>query len=76
MAPIWQNIVVFLIVAAAALYAAWRWMPAGWRRGAARQVAAETLDWPHDLTNEQVRAEREALRQALEKTGSDPLEEA
>ncbi|XXQ55264.1 DUF6587 family protein [Xenophilus aerolatus] len=40
MAPIWQNIVVFLIVAAAALYAAWRWMPAGWRRGAARHVAA------------------------------------
>ena len=36
----WQNIVVFLIVAGAALYAAWRWMPAGWRRGAARQVAA------------------------------------
>ena len=36
----WQNVIVFLIVAAAALYAAWRWMPAGWRRGAARQVAA------------------------------------
>lgn len=36
----WQNIVVFLIVAGAALYAAWRWMPAGWRRGAARQVPA------------------------------------
>ncbi|MDQ7975102.1 MAG: hypothetical protein REJ24_21170 [Rhodocyclaceae bacterium] len=36
----WQNVIVFLIVAGAALYAAWRWMPAGWRRGAARQVAA------------------------------------
>ena len=35
-----QNVVVFLIVACAAVYAVWRWMPAGWRRGAARQVAA------------------------------------
>lgn len=40
MNPLWQNIVVFVIVAAAALYALWRWMPAGWRRGAAQQVAA------------------------------------
>jgi len=37
-----QNLIVFLIVACAAVYAAWRWMPAGWRRGAARQVAAGT----------------------------------
>ncbi|MET0543650.1 MAG: DUF6587 family protein [Variovorax sp.] len=35
-----QQIIVGFIVAAAALYAAWRWMPAGWRRGAARRLAA------------------------------------
>ncbi|RYY98776.1 MAG: hypothetical protein EOO24_18095 [Comamonadaceae bacterium] len=35
-----QNIIVALIVIAAALSAAWRWMPAGWRRSAARRLAA------------------------------------
>jgi hypothetical protein len=35
-----QEIIVGLIVAAAALYAVWRWMPAGWRRAAALRVAA------------------------------------
>ncbi|WP_213955523.1 MULTISPECIES: DUF6587 family protein [unclassified Variovorax] len=35
-----QQIIVGLIVAAAAIYAAWRWMPAGWRRGAAQKLAA------------------------------------
>jgi hypothetical protein len=34
-----QQIIVGLIVAAAAIYAAWRWMPAGWRRGAAQKLA-------------------------------------
>ena len=34
-----QNIIVALIVLAAALSAAWRWMPAGWRRTAARKLA-------------------------------------
>jgi hypothetical protein len=35
-----QQILVALIVAFAALYALWRWMPAGWRRAAAGTVAA------------------------------------
>ena len=35
-----QNFAVFAIVAAAAVYAAWRWMPAAWRKGAARRLAA------------------------------------
>ena len=35
-----QHLVVFVIVAVAAAYAAWRWMPAAWRRGAARRLAA------------------------------------
>jgi hypothetical protein len=30
-----QNLIVFLIVIAAALYVSWRWLPAAWRRGAA-----------------------------------------
>ena len=37
-----QNIVVALIVAFAALYATWRWMPAGWRRSAAQKLASGT----------------------------------
>ncbi|MDR6537469.1 DUF6587 family protein [Variovorax soli] len=35
-----QQIIVGLIVALAALYAAWRWMPAGWRRAAAARLAS------------------------------------
>ena len=35
-----QNLIVFLIVLAAALYALWRWLPLVWRRGAARRLAA------------------------------------
>lgn len=35
-----QNLIVGLIVALAALYAVWRWMPAGWRRSAATKLAA------------------------------------
>ncbi|VTU34939.1 DUF6587 family protein [Variovorax sp. PBL-E5] len=35
-----QEIVVALIVALAALYAVWRWMPAPWRRAAAAGLAA------------------------------------
>jgi hypothetical protein len=35
-----QQIIVGLIVACAALYAVWRWMPAAWRRAAAGRVAA------------------------------------
>ncbi|MEJ8849061.1 DUF6587 family protein [Variovorax rhizosphaerae] len=35
-----QQIIVGLIVAAAAIYAAWRWMPAAWRRGAAQKLTA------------------------------------
>ncbi|RYY60451.1 MAG: hypothetical protein EOO24_59775 [Comamonadaceae bacterium] len=35
-----QNIIVALIVIAAALSAAWRLMPAGWRRSAAHKLAA------------------------------------
>lgn len=35
-----QQLIVGLIVFAAALSAVWRWMPAGWRRSAARGVAA------------------------------------
>ena len=34
-----QNIIVALIVIAAALSAAWRWMPADWRRSAAQKLA-------------------------------------
>ena len=34
-----QHLIVAVIVTAAALYAAWRWMPAAWRRGAARRLA-------------------------------------
>ena len=37
-----QQLIVGLIVLAAALSAVWRWMPAGWRRIAARQIAAGT----------------------------------
>ena len=37
-----QQLIVGLIVAAAAFYAVWRWMPAGWRRGAAQKLAAGT----------------------------------
>jgi len=37
-----QELIVGLIVLMAALSAAWRWMPAGWRRVAARQLAAGT----------------------------------
>jgi hypothetical protein len=35
-----QQIVVALIVALAAVYAVWRWMPGGWRRAAAARLAA------------------------------------
>ncbi|MDR6860277.1 DUF6587 family protein [Variovorax guangxiensis] len=35
-----QQIIVGLIVALAALYAVWRWMPAGWRRAAAARLAS------------------------------------
>jgi len=35
-----QQIIVGLIVAAAAIYAAWRWMPAGSRLGAAQKIAS------------------------------------
>jgi hypothetical protein len=35
-----QEIIVGLIVAAAAISALWRWMPAGWRRSAAGKLAA------------------------------------
>jgi hypothetical protein len=35
-----QQIIVGLIVALAAAYAVWRWMPAAWRRSAAGKVAA------------------------------------
>lgn len=37
-----QQLIVGLIVAAAAFYAVWRWMPASWRRGAAKKLAAGT----------------------------------
>jgi len=37
-----QEIIVGLIVALAAIYAVWRWMPAGWRRAAAARLAAGT----------------------------------
>lgn len=37
-----QQLIVGFIVAAAAFYAVWRWMPAGWRRGAAQKLAAGT----------------------------------
>ena len=37
-----QELIVGLIVASAAFYAVWRWMPAGWRRSAARKVATGT----------------------------------
>ena len=35
-----QEFLVGLIVALAALYAVWRWMPGSWRRAAAGRVAA------------------------------------
>lgn len=35
-----QQLIVGLIVALAAIYAIWRWMPAGWRRSAASRLAA------------------------------------
>lgn len=35
-----QNLIVGIIVALAAVYALWRWMPAGWRRSVAGQLAA------------------------------------
>ena len=35
-----QQIVVALIVALAAIYAVWRWMPGSWRRVAATKLAA------------------------------------
>jgi hypothetical protein len=37
-----QQIIVGLIVALAAIYAVWRWMPAGWRRAAAARLASGT----------------------------------
>jgi hypothetical protein len=37
-----QQIVVGLIVALAAFYALWRWMPGSWRRAAAGKLAAGT----------------------------------
>lgn len=37
-----QEIIVGLIVALAALYAVWHWMPAAWRRHAAQRLAAGT----------------------------------
>ena len=37
-----QQIIVGLIVALAAIYAVWRWMPAGWRRAAAGRLASGT----------------------------------
>ena len=37
-----QEIIVGLIVALAAFYALWRWMPATWRRAAAGKLAAGT----------------------------------
>lgn len=33
-----QNLIVFLIVIVAALYALWRWLPLAWRRGAAQRI--------------------------------------
>lgn len=35
-----QQLIVGLIVALAAVYAVWRWMPGGWRRSAAARLAA------------------------------------
>jgi hypothetical protein len=35
-----QNLIVFLIVVAAALYALWRWLPLAWRLGVTRRLAA------------------------------------
>jgi hypothetical protein len=37
-----QQILVALIVALAAAYAVWRWMPGSWRRAAAGRLAAGT----------------------------------
>ncbi|CAN7299197.1 hypothetical protein LJR290_001483 [Variovorax sp. LjRoot290] len=37
-----QEIIVGLIVALAAIYAVWRWMPAGWRHAAAARLASGT----------------------------------
>ena len=41
-----QQLIVGLIVAAAAFYAVWRWMPAGWRRGAAQKLARRPAGVP------------------------------
>jgi hypothetical protein len=35
-----QNIIVVLIVALAAVYAVWHWMPGRWRRALAARLAA------------------------------------
>ncbi|MDM0113015.1 hypothetical protein QTI66_12725 [Variovorax sp. J22R133] len=37
-----QQIIVAVIVALAAIYAVWRWMPSKWRKAAAGKVAAGT----------------------------------
>ena len=37
-----QQLIVGVIVATAALYALWRWMPAGWRRAAAQRLGSAT----------------------------------
>jgi len=37
-----QEMIVGLIVALAACYALWRWMPSAWRRTAAARLAAGT----------------------------------
>jgi hypothetical protein len=37
-----QHIVVALIVALAAIYALWRWMPGAWRRTLAASLAARS----------------------------------
>ncbi len=59
-----QNAVVALIVLAAALYAAWRWMPAGWRRSLAPRMAR----WM--ARSGLVREEREAkVARSLSQTG-------
>ncbi|MEJ7687825.1 MAG: DUF6587 family protein [Variovorax sp.] len=59
-----QEIAVGLIVALAAFYAVWRWMPAGWRRAAAARLAAGT--WRAGLVDAQ-RAEK--LAASLGKAG-------
>jgi len=54
-----QQLIVGLIVAAAALYAVWRWMPAGWRRGAAQKLAAGThrAGWVDEARAKELAAE-------------------